>query len=80
MEGKGLDEIMAVTLNGIVYSLNNRLPFKSCSVAPVYRREREGQSIYRRSLVFLMCAAVAKSFDKSFMVIIFCFLNLFFFF
>lgn len=60
--GDGMNEIMAAKVNGRVSSLTSKLLYSRCTVEPIYRHEAEGHSIYRRSLVFLLCASVHKAF------------------
>eukprot|EP01107_Rhizomastix_libera_P014361 TRINITY_DN44_c6_g1_i1.p1 TRINITY_DN44_c6_g1~~TRINITY_DN44_c6_g1_i1.p1 ORF type:complete len:736 (-),score=208.29 TRINITY_DN44_c6_g1_i1:39-2153(-) len=60
--------LVALKVNGIVTSLNNRLVTKRSVIEPVYRDDLEGHSVYRRSTVFLMCAAAMKAFGKEWLV------------
>ena len=58
--------VIAVTVDGVEVSLTTAITARSVTVAPIYLNTSEGMSVYRRSLVFVLCVAAYEEFGASF--------------
>lgn len=63
-----LDSILAVRINNDVYSLDEQLTFNA-TVEPVLYSSRDGVRVYRRSLCFLLAAALKKLYPSSHLLV-----------